>query len=481
MLFNSFEFLIFSIITIPTYFLLKHKFRWLWLLIASCVFYMYFIPGYVLILFAVIIIDYFAALQIAKAKSNNKKKWLLLSLAGNLGILFFFKYYDFFIDNINAINTYLPFVKNRLSHLNIILPIGLSFHTFQAISYTVEVYKGNQQPEKHFGIYALYVMFFPQLVAGPIERPQNMLHQFYEEKKFDFQVFTSGLKLVLLGLFMKSVIADRVAIPVDTIFNNYKEQWGGFAIIISAILFAIQIYCDFAGYSYMAVGLAKLLGFKLMINFKQPYLSKNIAEFWSKWHISLSTWFRDYVYIPLGGNRVSKKRLCFNLTLVFLLSGLWHGANYTFLCWGLMHAVLIILFVFIVSKFKLKISSVLSIVVTFLLVSLSWIFFRADSFITAQKMFATILNIDNSYFKLYTNNDIHGLKGTYLGLPLWKFVYTVMLVVLSFVIDYLIAKNEFKKLYHKPKWLQWGFYYVVIIAILFLGVFDTKQFIYFQF
>ncbi len=478
MLFNSLEFLIFSIIVIPLYFLLAHQYRWLLLLVASCVFYMYFIPVYVLILFAVIIIDYFAALQIARAQQAHKRKWLLLSLAGNLGILFFYKYFNFFIDNVN----HLPFLQSRLQHLDIILPIGLSFHTFQAISYTVEVYRGKQQPEKHLGIYALYVMFFPQLVAGPIERPQNMLHQFHEEKKFDFSNLYSGLRLVLFGLFMKSFIADRLAIPVDTVFNSYKGQWSGLSVVIAMLFFAIQIYCDFAGYSYIAIGIARAIGFKLMQNFRQPYTSKNIGEFWGRWHISLSTWFRDYVYISLGGNRKGTIVLLRNFFIVFLLSGLWHGANYTFIVWGLLHVFALIIFTIAGKYFgKIKLPTFISIVTTFLFVSLAWIFFRAANIGIAKQMIAKVFNINANYFKLYTNNDIHGLRGTFLGLPLWQFILTLMLVPLCFLLDYLVMKNKFLKLYAMPKAVQWSFYYLVIMAILFCGVFDTKQFIYFQF
>ena len=443
---------------------------------------MYFIPVYILILFAVILIDYFAGLQIARVDARHKKKWLLLSLLGNLSILFFFKYFNFFVDNINHLSIYLPFLKTRLKHLDIILPIGLSFHTFQAISYTVEVYRSNQKPEKHLGIYALYVMFFPQLVAGPIERPQNMLHQFHLPKKFDFKLFYSGLRLVLFGLFMKCFIADRLAIPVDTVFNHYKGQWSGLSIVVAMLFFAIQIYCDFAGYSYIAIGIARSMGFTLMQNFKQPYISKNVNEFWSRWHISLSTWFKDYVYIPLGGNRKANLIFYRNLLIVFALSGLWHGANYTFITWGLLHVFALIVFT-VANKYflKIKIPSIISVSVTFLFVSLAWIFFRATNIGIAKQMIATVFTSSNNYFKLYTSNDVHGLKGTFLGLPFWQFILTFMLLPLSFLLDYLVSNKKHLMLYQMPKVVQWSFYYLIIMAILFAGVFDTKQFIYFQF
>ena len=479
MLFNSFAFLIFALLVIPLFFLLAHKHRWKLLWLSSCLFYMYLIPIYILVLFAVITIDYFAAIQIEKAEAKHKKKFLLLSLLGNLGILFFFKYFNFFADNINNIASIFPILKPRLSHLDIILPIGLSFHTFQAISYVVEVYKGNQKAERNYGIYALYVMFFPQLVAGPIERPQNMLHQFHEEKKFSFDNFFSGLRLVLWGLFLKSVIADRLAIPVDTVYNSYY-QWHGLAIFIATVLFAIQIYCDFAGYSYIAIGIARIMGFSLMKNFNHPYFSNNIEVFWKRWHISLSSWFRDYVYIPLGGNRVNTITHIRNILIVFVLSGFWHGANYTFIAWGLYHALLILLLLFI-GKQQFQLPKPLSILITFLLVCFGWIFFRADNIHTAKNMILEIFHFSKSYYRLHTNNDIHGLASTFLGLPLISFLYTICLVPIFFYLEHFIYSKKINRFYNYPTFFKWGIYYLAILSIIFLGVFDTRQFIYFQF
>src|SRR5678815_1064118 len=224
-------------------------------------------------------------------------------------------------------------ISNPVPFLKIILPIGLSFHTFQAMSYTIEVYRGNQKAERNFGIYALYVMFYPQLVAGPIERPQNLLHQFYENHKFDYERVVNGLKLILWGFFKKLVIADRLALYVGAVYNNPTHHTG-LSFIMATIFFAFQIYCDFSGYSDIAIGAAKVMGFKLMTNFNRPYFARSISEFWKRWHISLSTWFKDYLYISLGGNRVSVPRWYFNLFIVFLVSGLWHGANWTYIIWG---------------------------------------------------------------------------------------------------------------------------------------------------
>lgn len=475
MLFNTFEFLVFFAISTLLFFTIKHKYRWLLLLLASCYFYMYFIPIYILILFATIIIDYFAGIWIEKSDGIVRKRFLILSLITNVGILAVFKYYNFFISNINEL---LPSSSSHFNALSIILPVGLSFHTFQAMSYTIEVYRGNQKAERHFGIYALYVMFYPQLVAGPIERPQNILYQFYEEKKVEFDRIISGLKLILLGLVKKVIIADRLAIVVDEVYAN-PDSYTGIGFVIAAVFFSFQIYCDFSGYSDIAIGSAKVLGFDLMKNFKQPYFAKSISEFWTRWHISLSTWFRDYLYIPLGGNRVSALRLSMNLLIVFMVSGFWHGANWTFIVWGGIHGVLIILSNS--NKFNFKTPNILGYIWTFTMVTIAWVFFRAENLDVAiqylSRMFAMS---ESSYFQL-TKLDIHGLPSTYLGLPLWKFLLTCFLVPILLLSDYLVSKNSFIWLKKKPSIYSYLFYSLVVVSIFVFGVFETKQFIYFQF
>lgn len=481
MLFNSLSFLIFAIIVVPLFFLMRHKYRWLMLLVASCVFYGFYIPAYLLVLFTIITIDFFAAKQIQKAKPEHKKRFLIISLIGNLGILFFFKYFNFFIDNVNHLSVLFPFIKTRLQHWDIALPIGLSFHTFQAISYVVEVYRGKQEAENHYGIYALYVMFFPQLVAGPIERPQNMLHQFHEEKKFNFDNLYSGLRIVLWGLFLKSVIADRLAAPVDNVFN-YPDQWHGLSVLLACMFFNIQVYCDFAGYSFIAIGIARTMGYKLMDNFKQPFFAGNIVEFWKRWHISLTSWFRDYVYIPLGGNQAGKFVRTRNAFIVFFLSGLWHGANYTFIAWGLFHAILLTTFVNI-KKYtaRIKISSFWCIALTFLFTSLARVFYRSQTMDTAIILAKKIFTFSPGYTQLYTSNDVHGLPGTLMGLPLGNFAFIFLLLPCFFFIERLIYKKKIQLLYTYPVYVRWGVYYLAIMTILFIGVFDTRQFIYFQF
>lgn len=306
MLFNSIEFIFFFPIVTTLYFLLPHKFRWFMLLISSCIFYMAFIPHYILILFITIIIDYFAGIFIEKSEGYKKKAFLIISIISTCLILFIFKYFNFFSLSFQYIVNLTGFeYKSKL--LDLILPIGLSFHTFQSLSYVIEVYRGKQKAEKHFGIYSLYVMFYPQLVAGPIERPQNLLHQFREVHKFEYNRVTDGLKLMLFGMFKKVVIADRLSIFVNEIYSN-PTNFQGPALILATIFFAFQIYYDFSGYSDIAIGSAKVMGFELMKNFDRPYFSKSISEFWKRWHISLSTWFKDYLYISMGGNKVSKIR-----------------------------------------------------------------------------------------------------------------------------------------------------------------------------
>ncbi len=341
MLFNSFHFLVFFILITTIYFALNHKYRWALLLISSCYFYMAFVPVYILILGFTIVIDYFAGILIERSVGKRRKSILIISLISNIGVLVVFKYYNFIIENFSHLLGSIG-LNNHLPYLSILLPIGLSFHTFQAMSYTIEIYRGKQLAERHFGIYALYVMFYPQLVAGPIERPQNILHQFFEKHDFDYIRVTDGLKLMMWGLFKKVVIADRLALFVNQVYDS-PTNYQGIPLIIASVFFSFQIYCDFSGYSDLAIGAAKVMGFNLMKNFNRPYFSKTISEFWKRWHISLSTWFRDYLYIPLGGNRKAKYRWYYNLFITFLISGLWHGANWTYIIWGSLHGSYLII------------------------------------------------------------------------------------------------------------------------------------------
>src|SRR4029079_15792055 len=340
MTFNSLEFVFFFILVSTAYFILPYKHRWFLLLAASCYFYLAFVPIYIFILAFTIIIDYFAGRAIENAQGRKRKLYLIISLVANIGVLAIFKYYNFLNENLTALLGSFH-VKNPAPIIKILLPIGLSFHTFQAMSYTIEVYRGHQNAERHFGIYALYVMFYPQLVAGPIERPGNLLHQFRQRHDFDSGRVASGLSLMLWGFFKKIVIADRLALYVNLVYNDPGQHTGS-TFILATIFFAFQIYCDFSAYSDIAIGAAQVMGFKLMTNFRRPYFSSSISEFWTRWHISLSTWFKDYLYVPLGGNRVSRPRLYANLLVTFLVSGLRHGARWTFVVWGALHGAYLI-------------------------------------------------------------------------------------------------------------------------------------------
>lgn len=489
MLFNSIEFLFFFPIVTLLYFLIPYKYRWFHLLISSCLFYCAFIPAYILILFFTIIIDYIAGIYIENAQGKKRKSFLIISIIANVGVLAIFKYYNFFIENVNTLLLSLHITAHKLPFLNIILPIGLSFHTFQAMSYTIEVYRGNQKAEKHFGIYALYVMFYPQLVAGPIERPQNILHQFREKYDFDYDRVVSGLRLMAWGLFKKITIADRLAILVNNIYDRPSEH-SGLPMIAATFFFSIQIYCDFSGYSDIAIGSARVMGFKLMKNFDRPYFSKTISEFWSRWHISLSTWFRDYVYISLGGNRVIKWRWYFNLFFVFMLSGLWHGANWTFVIWGALHGTYLIIGN-ITKKSQQTISEKSGLIklpflqkiidagFTFLLASFAWIFFRAKSFSDA------LIIIKNSFLETKSNFEgslhygLNSVKVFYTKLD-WIFILVSLTILL---IAHWIQRDKSPNLLisKQPAYIRWTLYFGLMFLLLFGRQMGKAQFIYFQF
>jgi alginate O-acetyltransferase complex protein AlgI len=459
---------------------MPRAFRWAWLLLASCLFYMFFIPEYILILFFTIIIDYWAGLQLEKIKDPKKRKWFLIaSLIANIGILVIFKYYNFINDNIGVVLNSMH-QHNPIPVLNIILPIGLSFHTFQAMSYTIEVYRGKQKAEKHFGVYALYVMYYPQLVAGPIERPQNILPYMHFNYKPEYARIVSGLKQMLWGLFKKVVIADRLTQFVDIVYAN-PDSYHGFPIIWATLFFAIQIYCDFSGYSDIALGASRIMGIELMQNFRMPYLATSISEFWSRWHISLSTWFRDYLYIPLGGNRVAKSRWFFNMFFVFMVSGFWHGANWTYIIWGALHGTFLIFAIIKLDILK-KINSPINNLsiqklatfanwgITFLLVCIAWVFFRASSMHDALTLLKNSVQIDFS--------NLVGLPN--FTKPAMVFMFLLVLLVLA--TDFILEKSKQAYIYTATK-KSWNYVIVFILAlsILLFGVFNNQNFIYFQF
>ncbi len=474
MLFNSLHFAFFFIVTTIIYFLLPHKYRWLFLLAISCYFYMVFVPVYILILAFTILVDYAAGILIEKNPAH-KKGLLALSIVVNVSFLCFFKYFNFLNGNLTALlGTFAA--KNPIPALNILLPIGLSFHTFQAMSYTIEVYRGNQKAEKHLGIYALYVMFYPQLVAGPIERPQNMIHQFYQKIDFDYDRVVSGLKLILWGLFKKVVIADRLSLYVDAIYNNPTHH-SGISSIVATIFFTFQIYCDFSGYSGIAIGTARVLGIDLMENFRRPYLAASIREFWGRWHISLSTWFRDYLYIPIGGSRVNVGKHVRNLFIVFIISGLWHGANWTFIIWGALHGTYQVIEL-VLNKYILKkdpkqppkkgIATLPNFIITFILVAIAWVFFRANNVTDA---FTIMRNI----FTLKPGPLFIGFAA--------GFVYSILLIVFLVVseINQEYFQNRYSLIYNRMPAIRYTGYVLLIVTMLMVGVFNGGQFIYFQF
>jgi alginate O-acetyltransferase complex protein AlgI len=476
MLFNSFHFLFFFIIVTTLYYTLPFAKRWMLLLAASCYFYMAFVPIYILILGFTIVVDYFAGIAIENAQGRKRKQFLIISLVANIGVLCVFKYYNFINDNIGFLLHGFA-LDNPIPYLHILLPIGLSFHTFQAMSYTIEVYRGNQKTERHFGLYALFVMFYPQLVAGPIERPQNLLHQFRENHSFDGDRVYEGLKLMLWGYFKKLVVADRVALYVNTCYNTLEYQQG-FPLILATLFFSFQIYCDFSAYSDMAIGAAKVMGFDLMKNFNRPVLAKTTGEFWKRWHISLSTWFKDYLYFPLGGNKVNAARRYFNLMVVFFISGLWHGANWTYVIWGCINGFYLI-FALITKKYRDKFNTAIGITkfkglftlsqitITFILISLSRVFFRSTSIHDAMLVFKKMCTSTGSIFA----------QGT--SVLVYSFFAIALLLAVEIKREFF--PNSISLSNHKSYWVRNAYFAAMIIIIIMFGVFDGGQFIYFQF
>ncbi len=493
MLFNSLHFLLFFLLVTPAYFFLPKKFKTLFLLVASCYFYMAFLPIYILILLGTIVIDYFAGIYIEKSSGKKRKLFLVISLISNISILCVFKYYNFLNENLSGLLSSFGY-HNHIPNLSILLPIGLSFHTFQAMSYTIEVYRGNQQAERNFITYSLYVMFYPQLVAGPIERPQNLLPQFKQDHAFEYQRVVNGLKLMAWGMFKKVVIADRLAEMVNYVYDD-PLKFQGFPLLISTLFFAIQIYCDFSGYSDIAIGSAQVMGFKLMRNFERPYFSSSISEFWKRWHISLSTWFKDYLYIPLGGNRVIKWRMYYNLMLTFLISGLWHGANFTFIIWGAVHGVYLIVEL-LISPFKNKINAKIktrflkivvrlgNVFITFCLVAFAWIFFRARTFTEANHIIKNLfIATKPQYRHLKAGDEESFTRFIYLGTTQLNFLIAIISIIFLFTVEFLERKGHLREqLSQTNPLLKWACYSGVIALILYFGVFNKNiQFIYFQF
>jgi len=429
---------------------------------------------YIFLLFFPATIDFLVAKQIARTNVQRKKKLLLcLSIVTNLGLLFYFKYFNFFIDSVNT-GAALLHSSFFLDNAHILLPVGISFYTFQSISYTVEVYRGHIMPEKHFGRFALFVSFFPQLVAGPINRPQVLLPQLNDLKPLDSANFVQGARLILWGLFKKVVVADRLAFFVNLVYNS-PENYHGLAVLIATVFFAFQIYCDFSGYSDIAIGVAKMMGVDLMKNFNKPYFSKSIREFWSKWHISLSTWFRDYLYIPLGGNKVKTGKWIFNLFITFMVSGVWHGASFNFIIWGAIHGIFIVL-ESLNHKFKLikfKLPSLISTLWTFSVVSFAWIFFRAN---TVHDSFTIIKNL----FDFSHSLAAEVRQST--GANLYNFAVGFPLILLLLIFEKFWGFTKVQYYFTKYQYVRMACYVALILLIALFGVLaEQSSFIYFQF
>ena len=465
MLFNSFNYLVFFVLVwVVFWFLLKDKKRLqqIFLLVASCYFYMFFIPKYILILGGTILVDYCAGIALEKQKNDQKRTYILwMSVLVTCLILFVFKYFNFFSENIAHLAQFFG-GECSIGWLSWALPIGLSFHTFQSLSYVIEVYYKRQKAEHNFLTYSLYVMYFPQLVAGPIERPANLLDQLNKGFQFNNSLAHDGMRMILWGLFKKVVIADQCAQIVNDTYADISGA-SGIDLWYAAILFSIQIYGDFSGYSDIARGCSQLFGIQLIRNFAFPYFSQSIAEFWSRWHTSLSSWFRDYVYIPMGGNRVSKVKQVRNVLVVFLLSGLWHGAAWTFILWGLLNGV----FVVLSSQISIQFTQwkALKIFITFLITTTLWVFFRAEN------LSAALLQIDKMFFD-WNISSIH----TSINLKLW------FVIIFFFVMEWFMRNKE-----HGMDISNWklpyrySLYFLVYFLIFFLAVYPANQFIYFQF
>lgn len=498
MVFNSIEFLIFFPVVLLLYFVLPKKCRWVMLLLASYYFYISWNLSLIWLILFTTAVSYVSAILIGRLKEKypggekrgRERFWLVLTLLVSLGVLFFFKYFNFLSDSVNSIVNLFRAEKSDALILNLILPVGISFYTFQTLSYVIDVYRGTMKAEKHFGYYALYVSFFPQLVAGPIERPENLLPQLRETHRFEWSNAIPGLRKMLVGFFKKVVVADLLATYVNAVYNDPASATG-FGVLIATVLFAFQIYCDFAGYTDIAIGCAEIMGIRLMQNFDRPYISESIQEFWRRWHISLSSWFKDYIYFPLGGSRCKKWRHMLNICIVFFVSGLWHGAAWTFVIWGVLHGLYQVIGHF-TKKPREKMWEKLHVdpkctgvrllkrFNTFVLVCFAWIFFRANSFddllILLRKLF-TDWEFNLSYF-----------KGTLESMEL-----TVVAIVTSILSLLIMQRMDAQKLGEKTTkdglltlqptaaryvYIVWA---IVLAWLLLLMGDGASSFIYFQF
>ena len=505
MLFNSVPFLMFFPAVLLVHFVLPRRVRWIWLLVASYYFYMCWNPAYALLMLPSTAVTYLSGLLIARCRVpeethgagsalwHHPRIWAALSLIINLGILFCFKYYRFAAENLTALLSNMG-ISWQPPELDVLLPVGISFYTFQALSYTMDVYRGQVEVERNFFRYALFVSFFPQLVAGPIERSRDLLGQLRQPRPFDPDAFKNGALMMLWGYFQKMVVADRAALLVNQVYGN-SQAYAGYSIAVATVAFALQIYCDFGGYSSIALGAAQMLGINLTQNFRQPYLATSVSDFWRRWHISLSTWFRDYLYIPLGGSHCGKWRRYFNLMVTFLASGLWHGASLSMMVWGLLNGVYLC-----VGKAtqdarrKLTrhnplyhftpVRRIFQTAVTYLLFTSCIIFFRSSEVFEGSKGIADALYIYGHLFsgwgKLFTAPDAIGRALVSIGLS----VQTALVLAVSIlVVETLESVQEpvNRTIRKVPIFLRWPLYYALVLGMLFFGSFANSGSIYGRF
>lgn len=480
MLFNSLTFIIFLVIVLVLFYTLPLKLKWVMLLIASCIFYMGWRAELIILIFISTLSNWLLSILIYE-KPKKKKLFLIISLIINFGLLFIFKYMVFINHSFMWIYNFFGW-NYPIKDFDIILPMGISFYTFQAASYTIDVFYGKYKPEKNYFKLTLFITFFPQLVAGPIERADRLLGQLFVKHTLKLENLSQGIKLMLMGYFKKIVIADRASILVDTIYNS-PYQYNGLPLVFATLIFTFQIYCDFSGYTDIARGVAKLMDIELMVNFDRPYFSKNIKEFWRRWHISLSSWLRDYIYIPLGGSRCSLAKKYRNIMITFLASGIWHGANWTFVLWGGLHG-----FYQVIGDLKNKIIpvkkdfvifNIFRILICFVLVAFAWIFFRAntisDAFYIVKNIFEGWDNISDIQY-LYTifNN---------MGLQLFEIILLVIAIAFLVFTEIISFKYDIHTLLNKvPFVFRFIYYYILACFIFMMGVFSGGgQFIYFQF
>lgn len=484
MSFISTEFIVFATLILVVFFFTSQRLRWLLLLVSSYYFYAFWNPRYLLLIVFSTLVDYFVALGLshtAVEKTARRRLLLMLSILANIGVLFAFKYANLFARTAADISA--AFGKQmHIPALDVLLPVGISFYTFQSMSYTFDAYRERVRAERHLGVFATYVAFFPQLVAGPIERAANMLPQYRLAHKFCHDRVVSGLRLVLWGVFKKVMVADRLAIYVNEVYGNL-ERYSGLSLIFATVFFAFQIYCDFSAYSDIAIGVARIMGFRLMENFRRPYLASSLGEFWRRWHISLSTWFRDYVYISLGGNRCGLSRRVLNLLVVFAVSGLWHGANWTFVLWGVYHGALVALGTTVGSRWRKQdapgfVSAVSRVLLTFTLVTIGWIFFRASELWEIGYVLRHVFDFSQGLADLATPfaPGLLPYRAEFL-----LSIALIALIIATDVVDERIGlMSWFSRLALLPRWAI----YYVLTAGIYVSLFYSatiQEFFYFQF